>query len=191
MIERDAGLAGSGEGTSRWAFARFLAAGLAAAALVARRAFAPGAEQFRFAFGCEPCLVGRLRQLERLANRLLERPEAQPGLDRRKDVGHVHADPLGVAKPQRQLHPLADFVLGQKRVGTQVKDASLPDTSRAASSTSPHGRPGWVRVEGPGHAALGEVEQPARQIADVHELDLALGRRRREYFAAAPTRCGQ
>ena len=37
MIERDAGLAGSGEGTSRWAFAGFLAAGLAAAAFVARR----------------------------------------------------------------------------------------------------------------------------------------------------------
>jgi len=34
-------------------------------------------------------------------------------------------------------------------------------------------------------AALGEVEQPARQIAGVHELDLALGRRRCEHLAAA------
>jgi len=37
MIERDAGLVGSGEGTSRWALAGFLAAGLAGAALAARR----------------------------------------------------------------------------------------------------------------------------------------------------------
>jgi hypothetical protein len=37
MIERDAGLVGS-EGSSRWALAGFLAAGLGAAALAARRA---------------------------------------------------------------------------------------------------------------------------------------------------------
>lgn len=38
LIERDAGLAGGGQGTPRWALAGFVAAGLAAAALVARRA---------------------------------------------------------------------------------------------------------------------------------------------------------
>lgn len=38
LIERDAGLAGGGEGTPGWALAGVVAAGLAAAALVARRA---------------------------------------------------------------------------------------------------------------------------------------------------------
>jgi hypothetical protein len=38
LIERDAGLAGDGGGTSRWAFAGAAAVGLAAAAFVARRA---------------------------------------------------------------------------------------------------------------------------------------------------------
>jgi hypothetical protein len=38
MLERDAGLAGSGGGTPRWALAGAVAAGLAAAALAARRA---------------------------------------------------------------------------------------------------------------------------------------------------------
>jgi hypothetical protein len=37
LIERDAGLAGGGEGTPRWAFAGFLTAGLVVAAFVARR----------------------------------------------------------------------------------------------------------------------------------------------------------
>ena len=37
LIERDAGLAGGGEGTSRWALAGFFAAGLAAVAVLARR----------------------------------------------------------------------------------------------------------------------------------------------------------
>ncbi len=38
LIERDAGLAGGGEGTPRWAIAGFVAVGFAAAAFFTRRA---------------------------------------------------------------------------------------------------------------------------------------------------------
>ena len=89
----------------------------------------------------------------------------------------MHAGPLGVGEPERQLHPRTDLVLLQEL----VRD---PGGVAAREQLAP--RDALVRrVERPGEAVLDAVHDPLGQVADVDELGEPLGRSRRDDLAAA------
>ena len=117
------------------------------------------------------------RSVRGAGDRLVERAEAEAGGDRAADVGRVHAGPLGVGEPERQLHPGPDLVLLQEL----VRD---PGHVGAREQLAP-GDALVRRVERPGEPLLDAVHDPVGQVADVDELGEPLGRSRREDLAAA------
>ena len=128
---------------------------------------------------------------------LLERPRPslraagiEPGRLRPRHVGLVQARRLRVADPERQLHPLADALLGQER-------RPDPDEARVAAGhlaagleqLAP-GDPGGSRCTSPPCASR-RADEPVAEVAHVDELHLSLRRRRSEHVAAASDPCGQ
>ena len=136
----------------------------------------PGRQQLGFALGGQSdAVLGR--RVRGAGDRLRERAEAETGVDCAADVRRVHAGPLRVGEPERQLHPLADLVLLQEL----VRD---PGDVRAGEQLAP--RDALVRrVERPGETLLDAVDDPLGQVADVDELSEPIGRARGEDLAAA------
>src|SRR6187431_2403095 len=71
----------------------------------------PRGEDLGLALRGHSCVVGRLRVVQRAANRLGERAEGEARLDCTRNVGAVHAGCLRVLEPERELHPFAHALL--------------------------------------------------------------------------------
>src|SRR5262245_59475083 len=95
----------------------------------------------------------------------------------------MEPDVVAIRDPERQLHPLPDFVLEQKRI-------VHPDRSRRghrAAGADELG-PGDARpreVERAGQRSRARAHDPLADVADVDELDAALGRAGNEDVAAS------
>ena len=125
---------------------------------------------------------------ERVGDGLVERPEAQAGVDRRRRVDVVHPLQLGVAaQPQRQVGPGLDArarSASASSAHTELGVRAADPTAAASSSPSSSGRAGPTRVEDAGRPPLGHVQQPGRQVAHVDHLRLRLRPPRRQHAAA-------
>ena len=89
----------------------------------------------------------------------------------------MHPCEVRTGKPEWQLHPGADLVLGEEFVGH-------PGDVGAGEQLAPRS-PIARRVEDTRHAALDAEDHPLGQVADVDELRPPLGWPRREDLAAA------
>ena len=138
----------------------------------------------------EARLGERLRLLERVADRLRERPEPEPSTDRLADVDRQEVGHLGVSarrEPEGQVAPGLDPVLdevvlvhpGEPRVAPGLVNDRLEHGLHRQRPIRP------CRVEDPGLALLGHVQQPVRQIPRMDELHGLVARLRGEHVAAA------
>ena len=97
----------------------------------------------------------------------------------------MHAGRLRVLEPERELHPFAHPLLDEI-LAVDVREVGFAAGNVATGLRERLPRDAFVnRVEASFGLAFGEVDQPARQVADVDELDGSLARSRDEDFAAA------
>ena len=103
----------------------------------------------------------------------------QAGADGPSDVDLEETPPLVVAgvDPERELHPLADLVLGEERVvDLDRARRRAGDPPRGVDHGAHRRRPG--RVERPREPLLGRRHDPVREVTDVDELHRPPGRAR-------------
>src|SRR4029450_7511078 len=145
----------------------------------------PGFEQGRFALRGEPGGLGRLGEFERRADGFRKRPVREAGLGCPGDVGAVQALVGRVLDPHREAHPLLDALV-EEELALDPHEAPL--CPRHVATGLEELRPGDAlvhRVELTLLAALAQRDHPVREVADVDELDVLVGRRWSRNAAAA------